>query len=82
MNRAARRKYASTARVPRHRPVIVSAADVRDMHAVEAFVLGYAGDDLAHEIERTFPGISYRAVFLAIRRARDPARWFQTKGHA
>jgi hypothetical protein len=58
--------------VIRHPPVVVSRADVRMMHAIEKFILGYDGDDLLHDIERNFPSASYRAFFLAYRRA---ARW-------
>jgi hypothetical protein len=83
MNRHERRRSASAARrVQRQPPITVSAADVAAMHAVEKFVLAYQGDDLGHDIELTFPGVSYRAVFLALRRARHAARWFKAEGNA
>ena len=42
------------------------------MLRIEHFILGYDGDDLLHDIELAFPDASYRAFFLAYRRA---ARW-------
>ena len=55
-------------------PITVSDADKRAMFAIERFILTYRGDDLLHDIERTFPNVSFRAVFLAIHRARHPLR--------
>ena len=84
MNRHERheRRRAASAKAQRHPPITVSAADVAAMHAVEKFVLSYQGADLAHDIERSFPGISYRAVFLALRRARHAVHWLKAEGHA
>jgi hypothetical protein len=42
----------------------------------------YDGNDLLHDIELAFPGLSYRNFFLAFCRARDPARWFKPEGSA
>ena len=61
--------------------ITVSTADVRMMHAIERFILAYDGDDLLHDIELTFPGASYRAVFRALGRA-YAARWFEPEGRA
>ena len=62
--------------------ITVSRADVQTMLAIEKFILGYAGDDLLHDIECIFPHASYRAFFLAFRRAQDAARWFKPGGAA
>jgi hypothetical protein len=51
------------------RVLVVSRRDVAMMHGIERFILAYDGDDLLHDIEITFPGASYRAFFLALRRA-------------
>jgi hypothetical protein len=57
--------------------VRVSDFDRRMMHAIERFIVGYAGDDLLHDIELTFP----TAFFLAYCRARDPLRWIGAEGN-
>jgi len=62
--------------------ITVSDADVEMMHAVERFILAYAGDNLLHDIELAFPNLSYRSFFLAFCRARDPMRWLKTEGRA
>jgi hypothetical protein len=58
--------------VIRYPPIIVSNDDKAMMLRIERFILGYDGDDLLHDIELAFPGASYRAFFLAYKRA---ARW-------
>jgi len=63
-------------------PITVSTADVRMMHAIERFIIGYRGDNLLHDIELNFPGASYRAFFLALGRAGDAARWLEPEGAA
>jgi hypothetical protein len=63
----------------RQKPIIVSDADRRTMHAIERFIIGYSG---LHDIELTFPGASFRAFFLAYCRARDPLRWIGAEGRA
>ena len=50
-------------------PIVVSRRDVRMMHRIQRFIMSYCGDDLLHDIELAFPGASYRAFFLAYRRA-------------
>ena len=36
---------------------------------IEAFILGYRGEDLLHDIKLRFPGASYRSFYLALMRA-------------
>jgi hypothetical protein len=62
--------------------ITVSTADVRMMHAIERFILAYDGDNLLHDIDLNFPGASFRALFLALGRAQDAARWFEPEGRA
>lgn len=52
----------------RHR-VVVSDIDIAMMRKVERFILRYVGDDPLHDIELKFQRCSYRAFFLALRRA-------------
>jgi hypothetical protein len=66
----------------RHPPITVSNVDRAMVLRIERFILDYRGDDLLHDIELTFPGASYRAFFLAIRRCGDAARWLEPEGHA
>jgi hypothetical protein len=66
----------------RHIPITFSDVDVKMMHAIERFILGYDGDNLLHDIELAFPGASYRAFFLALGRAQNAARWFEPEGSA
>jgi hypothetical protein len=49
-----------------------SAVDAVMTREVEAFVRAYEGNSLLHDIELTFPGLSYRAFFLGFMRASDP----------
>ena len=62
--------------------ITVSNADVQTMLAIEKFILTYDGDDLLHDIDLIFSRVSYRAFFLAFRRAQDAARWFKPEGAA
>ncbi|MFZ1885529.1 MAG: hypothetical protein WAU53_18505 [Rhodoplanes sp.] len=61
------------------RPIVLSAADVATMREIERFIVGYDGDNLLH---LQFPGASFRAVYLALMRTRDPARWLDPEGSA
>jgi hypothetical protein len=65
-----------------HHQITVSAADVRMMHRIERFILGYRGDNLLHDIDLHFPTASYRAFFLALGRAQDAARWLEPEASA
>jgi hypothetical protein len=60
----------------------VSPGDIAMMRAVERFIVAYNGDNLLHDIELGFPGLSYRAFFLAFCRAHDPIRWLEPEGCA
>ena len=62
--------------------ITVSNDDVQMMHAIEKFILAYVGDDLLHDIDLIFSRASYRAFFLAFRRAQDAARWLKPEGAA
>ena len=62
--------------------IIVSNDDAAMMRRVERFILAYDGDNLLHDIDLNFPGVSYRAFFLAIGRASDAARWLEPEGSA
>jgi hypothetical protein len=64
------------------RPITVSDVDKRMMRAIERFILTYDGDDLLHDIELAFPRASFRAFFLAYRRACDLLRWCDAEGRA
>lgn len=68
--------------VIRKPPIVVSRADAKMMRQIERFILAYAGDDLLHDIELSFPTASYRSFYLALMRARNPARWFAPEGSA
>lgn len=50
-----------------HDPSIptISDADVEMTHRIEQYISPYKGDDLLRDIELNFPGVSYRAFFLA-----------------
>jgi hypothetical protein len=62
--------------------IIVSNDDAAMMRRVERFILAYDGDNLLHDIDLNFPGVSYSAFFLAIGRASDAARWLEPEGSA
>lgn len=47
---------------------VLSAKDAAMMHRIEKYITQYPGNDLMHDIELNFPGASYRAFFLAVRR--------------
>jgi hypothetical protein len=63
-------------------PITVSAADVKIMRRIERYILAYDGDNLLHDIDLNFPGVSFRAVFLALGRAQNAALWFEPEGAA
>jgi hypothetical protein len=71
-----------TSRPARQIEITVSAADVRMMHAIERFIVGYDGDNLLHDIDLKFPDASFRAFFLALGRAQDAARWLEPEASA
>jgi hypothetical protein len=62
----------------RHTSITVSIDDVR---TIERFIAAYHGDDLFRAINLHFPTASYRAVLLALERARA-ARWLELEGTA
>ena len=64
------------------KPIVVSRADTKMMREIERFIIAYDGDDLLHDIELRFPTASYRSFYLALMRARDPARWFEPERRA
>jgi hypothetical protein len=65
-----------------HHRIIVSNVDKAMMLRIERFILGYRGNNLLHDVDIVFPGASYRAFFLAIRRSADAARWLEAEGSA